>query len=435
MTDTHAGGCVTVVEVLIPGPQGPGGTGSSGIGGHPVAIENVEVGHVIVFDGEAWENRPLVTPGDMTKAVYDTDDDGKVDAAEVADTVAWTGVTGAPETFPPAAHGHAIAGVTGLDDALAEKAPLISPALTGTPTAPTANPGTDTDQLATTAFVADAIAAIPGSGTPAWDDIDGKPETFPPSAHGHVIGDVSGLGGLAAKDSVGVADIDAAGAASSSTFLRGDGEWAAPGGSGDLLAANNLADLDDAAAARGNLGLGQMALEDEVSWNDIDGMPETFPPAAHGHAMGDVTGLSDALAAKADAGDIPAVPAIASVATVRAGTDAGETLGVKNTLDAHAPVALVDAATIAIDLAQGIVFTVTLGGNRTLASPTNQIAGRSGLVIVKQDGTGSRTLSFGGDWTFQGGAPDLSTAAGAVDIVAWYVEASGTVRAGFLKGA
>ena len=38
---------------------------------------------------------------------------------------------------------------------------LASPALTGTPTAPTANPGTNTTQVATTAFVTAAVAAVP----------------------------------------------------------------------------------------------------------------------------------------------------------------------------------------------------------------------------------------------------------------------------------
>lgn len=43
--------------------------------------------------------------------------------------------------------------------------------------------------------------------------------------------------------------------ASSSTFLRGDGTWVSPAGSGDLLAANNLSDLNNAETARTNLGL------------------------------------------------------------------------------------------------------------------------------------------------------------------------------------
>lgn len=46
--------------------------------------------------------------------------------------------------------------------AINQKAPLASPALTGTPTAPTASAGTNTTQIATTAFVTAAIAAIPG---------------------------------------------------------------------------------------------------------------------------------------------------------------------------------------------------------------------------------------------------------------------------------
>lgn len=44
-----------------------------------------------------------------------------------------------------------------IDGAIALKAPLASPALTGTPTAPTAAAGTDTTQIATTEFVTDAV--------------------------------------------------------------------------------------------------------------------------------------------------------------------------------------------------------------------------------------------------------------------------------------
>lgn len=47
-----------------------------------------------------------------------------------------------------------------MTNALALKAPLASPALSGTPTAPTAAPGTNTDQLATMAALQAAIAAL-----------------------------------------------------------------------------------------------------------------------------------------------------------------------------------------------------------------------------------------------------------------------------------
>lgn len=50
---------------------------------------------------------------------------------------------------------------------LSGAAPLDSPAFTGTPTAPTAAPGTSTTQLATTAFVAAAVAGGGGGSTTA----------------------------------------------------------------------------------------------------------------------------------------------------------------------------------------------------------------------------------------------------------------------------
>lgn len=54
-------------------------------------------------------------------------------------------------------HNHTIANVDNLQATLNGKAPLASPALTGTPTAPTATSGTNTTQIATTAFVQAAV--------------------------------------------------------------------------------------------------------------------------------------------------------------------------------------------------------------------------------------------------------------------------------------
>lgn len=65
-------------------------------------------------------------------------------------------------TVDPAQHQHTIAQVTDLQTTLDDKAPLASPAFTGTPTAPTAGAGTNTTQIATTAFVKAAIDASVG---------------------------------------------------------------------------------------------------------------------------------------------------------------------------------------------------------------------------------------------------------------------------------
>lgn len=98
------------------------------------------------------------------------------------------------------------------------------------------------------------------------------------------------------------------------------------------------------------------------------------------------------------------------------------------------PSALTDAATITPDLSLANHFTVTLGGNRTLANPTNPTAGQSGLIVITQDATGSRTLAYGTYWKFPGGsAPTLTTTANAVDLLAYYCESTTRISARLLS--
>jgi hypothetical protein len=56
-------------------------------------------------------------------------------------------------------HNHVISNIDNLQTTLDSKAPLASPAFTGTPTAPTAPNGTNTDQIATTKFVQNTLSA------------------------------------------------------------------------------------------------------------------------------------------------------------------------------------------------------------------------------------------------------------------------------------
>lgn len=92
--------------------------------------------------------------------------------------------------------------------------------------------------------------------------------------------------------------------------------------------------------------------------------------------------------------------------------------------------ALTDGATITPDFAVANNFSVTLGGNRTLANPTNLTAGASGCIWITQDGTGSRTLAYGSQWDFTGGtAPTLTTTAAAVDCLAYSVQSSSRITA------
>ena len=95
--------------------------------------------------------------------------------------------------------------------------------------------------------------------------------------------------------------------------------------------------------------------------------------------------------------------------------------------------ALTDGATITPDFSLANNFSVTLGGNRTLANPTNLVAGQSGVIFITQDATGSRTLAYGTYWKFPGGtAPTLTTTASAVDVLVYVVQSSTRIDAQLL---
>jgi len=82
-----------------------------------------------------------------------------------------------------------------------------------------------------------------------------------------------------------------------------------------------------------------------------------------------------------------------------------------------AEVALVDGATIDWDMADEAVAKVTLGGNRTLNAPTNGSTGQFASLLVIQDGTGSRTLTFNAVYEFKDNiAPTLTTTGGKGDL-------------------
>ena len=78
---------------------------------------------------------------------------------------------------------------------------------------------------------------------------------------------------------------------------------------------------------------------------------------------------------------------------------------------------LTDGATINWDASTQDVCKVTLGGNRTLAAPTNNTTGQFISILVIQDGTGSRTLTWNAVFEFASDtAPTLTTTANLGDV-------------------
>ena len=73
---------------------------------------------------------------------------------------------------------------------------------------------------------------------------------------------------------------------------------------------------------------------------------------------------------------------------------------------------LTDGSTVSWDVSTEDVAKVTLGGNRTLAAPTNGTTGQFISLLIIQDGTGSRTLTWNAVFEFASDtAPTLTSTA------------------------
>lgn len=90
---------------------------------------------------------------------------------------------------------------------------------------------------------------------------------------------------------------------------------------------------------------------------------------------------------------------------------------------------LTSGSTVTPDFAASNNFTLTLGENLTIANPTNLVAGQSGSIFLVQDGTGSRTITWGSYFDWAGGTPPtLSTAASSVDRLDYIVRTTGSIH-------
>jgi len=205
----------------------------------------------------------------------------------------------------------------------------------------------------------------------------------------------------------------------------GAGELVRYNSGGTQLETVDLADLGlTLATLMTGLATGDFLKYDGSNW--VNRTPDNVRSDLGAGAAGDVL-FRDATAA-----DARATLGLGTAATGDVGTDVqahdAETAKLNvaqawSKAQRGTSIALADAANIALDLSLGNNFSVTLAGNRTLDNPTNTVAGQSGVIVVTQDATGGRTLAYGTNYKFAGGtAPTLSTAAGAIDTLFYYVK-------------
>lgn len=212
---------VDLGPVIVPG----------GVGGLPVGVEGQFLGY---------------GPGGVPAAVAAPSGEGSYDDAPLVARVVlleqepaptWAEVTGKPTAFVPTTHGHSISDVTGLRAELdAIPAAYDDAALSG------------------------RVTALEDAPAPSWGDVTGKPTAFTPAAHGHSIGDVSGL----------TTALDGKAATSHSHA------WAEITGKPTTFPPS----------------------AHTHAWDEITSKPTTFAPSAHGHTVADVNGLQTALDGK-----------------------------------------------------------------------------------------------------------------------------------------
>lgn len=94
---------------------------------------------------------------------------------------------------------------------------------------------------------------------------------------------------------------------------------------------------------------------------------------------------------------------------------------------------LTDAATVSWGMVPSNVYQLTLGGNRTIAAPTNIKPGYKYTLFLYQDGTGSRTVTWNGVFIWPQGTPTLSKVASAVDVIEFTADASGNLHGVMLR--
>lgn len=199
-------------------------------------------------------------------------------------------LAGKPSAFPPASHTHVVADVNGLADELSRKLTVPAGGNAGQFLMKTVSGcGWSSIDLAAYITITQARNEFAAKNHEhSQYALASALQNYAAQVHTHVIGDVTGL--QDALDGKAVADHnhDSVYAPKEATAAALNTKLTIPAGGTAGQVIGKTAD-----------GYGWITVSGGISsWNDLTDKPSTFPPAAHTHAIGDVTGLENKLSEK-----------------------------------------------------------------------------------------------------------------------------------------
>ena len=245
-----------------------------------------------------------------------------------------------------------------------------------------------------------------------------------------VVGDITAGGNLVSTGTVEPAGDTAAGDNAAVGFTAAEGLILTGQGSTNDVTIKNDADADVITIATGGTSVDIVG---DVTAATVNADGDTA--AGDNAAMGYTAAEGLILTGQGSTSDVTIKnDADATVMSVATGTTAATFAGQINggtIILAETDTDTSNTGSVTIDFSAHQNFVLTLTGNVTLANPSTESVGQSGVFVFIQDGTGSRTLSLGTDYESPAaGGITLSTAASAVDVVPYFVKASGSIQLG-----
>jgi hypothetical protein len=245
-----------------------------------------------------------------------------------------------------------------------------------------------------------------------------------------VVGDVTAGGNLVSTGTVEPAGDTSAGDNAAIGYTGSEGLILTGQGSTNDVTIKNDADADVITIATGGTAVDVVG-DLTASTLNADGDTSAGDNAAVGYTSAEGLiltgqGSTNDVTIKNDAdADVLEIPTGTTNVTVVGSFTAGKVITANTDTDTS------NTGSVTLDFSANQNFVLTLTGNVTLANPSTETVGQSGVIACIQDGTGSRTLTLGTDYESVGGSGiTLSSTAGATDLIPYFVVAANRILLG-----